>query len=117
VKLRATIPNGDRRFWPGRFIKVRLVLDSRPQAVLVPAGAPQMSAKGSFVYVVKPDSTAEQRAVKLGQRQGDRVVVDEGVKAGEQVVVRGQLGVTPGGKVRVMATGDGAPTAPREPQS
>jgi multidrug efflux system membrane fusion protein len=37
VKLRATIPNADRRFWPGRFVKVRLVLDTRPQAVLVPA--------------------------------------------------------------------------------
>jgi membrane fusion protein, multidrug efflux system len=116
VRLRATIPNGDRRFWPGRFIRVRLVLDSRPQAVLVPAGAPQMSAKGSFVYVITPDSTAEQRAVKLGQRQGDWVVVDEGVKAGEQVVVRGQLGVTPGGKVRVTAAGDGAPAAPPKGQ-
>jgi multidrug efflux pump subunit AcrA (membrane-fusion protein) len=68
------------------------------------------------VYVITPDSTAEQRAVKLGQRQGDWVVVDEGVKAGEQVVVRGQLGVTPGGKVRVTAAGDGAPAAPPKGQ-
>jgi multidrug efflux system membrane fusion protein len=117
VKLRATISNADRRFWPGRFIRVRLVLDSLPQAVLVPAGAPQMSAKGSFVYVVTPDSTAEQRAVKLGQRQGDRVVVNDGVKAGEQVVVRGQLGVTPGGKVRIVAAGDGDPATPPKEQS
>jgi multidrug efflux system membrane fusion protein len=108
VKLRATIPNADRRFWPGRFVKVRLVLDSRPQAVLVPASAPQMSANGSFVYVVKQDSTAELRPVKLGQRQGDFVVVDEGVKSGERVIVRGQLGVTPGGKVRITSSGDAA---------
>jgi multidrug efflux system membrane fusion protein len=108
VKLRATIPNADRRFWPGRFVKVRLVLDSRPQAVLVPASAPQMSANGSFVYVVKQDSTAELRPVKLGQRQGDFVVVDEGLKSGERVVVRGQLGVTPGGKVRITSSGDAA---------
>jgi multidrug efflux system membrane fusion protein len=108
VKLRATIPNTDRRFWPGRFVKVRLVLDSRPQAVLVPASAPQMSANGSFVYVVKQDSTAELRPVKLGQRQGDFVVVDEGVKSGERVIVRGQLGVTPGGKVRITSSGDAA---------
>ena len=111
VKLRATIPNADRRFWPGRFVKVRLVLDSRPQAVLVPASAPQMSATGSFVYVVKQDSTAELRQVKLGQRQGDFVVVDEGLKSGERVVVRGQLGVTPGGKVRIPSSGDGSPGA------
>jgi multidrug efflux system membrane fusion protein len=113
VKLRATVANADRRFWPGRFIKVRLVLDSLPEAVLVPASAPQMSANGPFLYVVKQDSTAEQRAVKLGQRQGDLIVVDEGLKSGEQVVVRGQLGVTPGGKVRITTSGDGVPAAPQ----
>jgi multidrug efflux system membrane fusion protein len=116
VKLRATIPNADRRFWPGRFVKVRLVLDSRPQAVLVPASAPQLSATGSFVYVVKPDSTAELRPVKLGQRQGDFVVVDEGLKSGERVVVRGQLGVTPGGKIRIPSSSDSSPGA-TQPES
>jgi multidrug efflux system membrane fusion protein len=101
VKLRATIANNDRRFWPGRFANVRLILDIQQRAVLVPADAPQMSAKGPFVYVVKQDSTAELRPVTVGQRQGDLVVINKGVKAGEQVVTAGQLGVTPGGKVRV----------------
>jgi multidrug efflux system membrane fusion protein len=116
VNLRATIPNAGHRFWPGRFVNIRLVLNTIHQAVLVPATAPQMSAKGSFVYVVKQDSTAEQRPVSLGQRQGDLVVVENGVQPGEQVVINGQLGVTPGGKVRVEqprqasspATGNGA---------
>jgi membrane fusion protein, multidrug efflux system len=102
VKLRATLANGDRRFWPGRFSKVRLVLETRRAAVLVPAEAPQLSAKGSFVYVIKGDSSAELRPVKVGQRQGDLVVIEEGVRAAEQVVVNGQLGVTPGGKVRIL---------------
>ncbi len=102
VKLRATIANGDRQFWPGRFAKVRLILSTLPDAVLVPAEAPQLSAKGSFVYVVKQDGTAELRQVKVGQRQGEMVVIQEGVKAGERVVVKGQLGVTPGGKVRIV---------------
>jgi multidrug efflux system membrane fusion protein len=101
VNLRATIPNAGHRFWPGRFVNIRLVLNTIHQAVLVPANAPQMSAKGSFVYVVKQDSTAEQRPVSLGQRQGDLIVVENGVAAGERVVVNGQLGVTPGGKVHV----------------
>jgi multidrug efflux pump subunit AcrA (membrane-fusion protein) len=71
-----------------------------------------MSARGQFVYVVKPDATAEMRPVKTGQRHGDLVVIDEGVKAGEKVVVNGQLGVTPGGKVREepgATAGAGAP--------
>ena len=101
VNLRATIPNAGHRFWPGRFVNIRLVLNTIHQAVLVPAVAPQMSAKGSFVYVVKEDSTAEQRPVTLGQRQGDLVVIENGVAAGERVVTTGQLGVTPGGKVRI----------------
>lgn len=102
VKLRATLANGDRRFWPGRFAKIRLVLDTQRDAVLVPAEAAQLSAHGSFVYVIKPDASAELRAVKLGQRHGGLIVVEDGVKAGEQVVVTGQLGVTPGGKVSIV---------------
>jgi len=101
VTLRATLPNPDHRFWPGRFVNIRLLLGSIPGAVLVPANAPQMSANGSYVYVVKPDSTAEQRQVSLGQRQGDLIVVEKGVAAGEKVVTNGQLGVTPGGKVAI----------------
>jgi len=103
VSLRATIPNSDRRFWPGRFVNIRLVLSTIHDAVLVPSVAPQMSAEGSYVYVVK-DTLAEKRAVTLGQRHGDLIVVNQGVKAGEQVVTNGQVGVTPGGKVRIDAT-------------
>lgn len=101
VTLRATLPNPDHRFWPGRFVNVRLLLGSIPGAVLIPAAAPQMSADGQYVYVVKPDSTAERRNVSLGQRQGDLVVVEKGVAAGEKVVTNGQLGVTPNGKVAI----------------
>jgi multidrug efflux system membrane fusion protein len=111
VKLRATLANSDRLFWPGRFAKVRLVLDTRRDAILVPAEAPQLSAQGPFVYVIKSDSSAELRPVKVGQRQGDSIVIEEGVKAGEQVVVKGQLGVTPGGKVRIAQPADNG-TAP-----
>ena len=110
VSLRATIPNTGHRFWPGRFVNIRLILNTIHQAVLVPAVAPQMSAKGSFVYVIKEDLTAEQRPVTLGQRQGDLIVVESGVAAGERVVINGQLGVTPGGKVLIEKPQD--PNAP-----
>jgi membrane fusion protein, multidrug efflux system len=70
-------------------------------AVLIPAEATQMSAKGSFVYVIKPDSTADLRPITVGQRQGDLVVISKGINSGERVVTSGQLGVTPGGKVRI----------------
>jgi multidrug efflux system membrane fusion protein len=110
VALSATVSNSDHRFWPGRFVNIRLVLNTIHQAVLVPASAPQMSANGSFVYVVKQDSTAEQRPVTLGQRQGELVVVENGVASGEHVVTAGQLGVTPGGKVRIEQPASAAST-------
>lgn len=102
VYLRATIPNVDRHFWPGQFVNVKLVLSTEKDAVLIPNEATQMSQRGAFVYVVKADNTAELRPVKLGQTQGDEIVVTEGVAADERVVLAGQVFVRPGGKVRVQ---------------
>jgi multidrug efflux system membrane fusion protein len=111
VKLRATVPNRDHRLWPGRFVNVRLILGQLKGAVLIPAAAPQVSARGTFVYVVKDDGTAELRPLTLGQRQGDLVVAAQGVKAGERVVTTGQIGVAPGGKVRIEAAASAASPA------
>jgi multidrug efflux system membrane fusion protein len=83
-------------------VNVRLVLATLPGAVLVPNQATQISQQGEFVYVVKPDDTAELHLVTLGQRQGNDVVVTKGLAAGERVVVTGQLAVRPGAKVRVQ---------------
>src|SRR5438445_1768098 len=123
VNLRATIPNRDHHFWPGQFLDVTLVLVTAKGAVLIPNQATQISQQGPYVYVVKPDDTAELRLVTLGQRQGDDVVVTKGVADGERVVVTGQLTVAPGGKVHVE---EGAPAnspggapgaAPPDPKS
>ena len=103
VNLRATLSNADRHFWPGQFVDVKLVLTTEKAAVLIPNQAAQISQQGPFVYVVKSDDTAELRPVKLGQRQGDQVVVSEGVAPNERVVFAGQMLVRPGGKVRVDA--------------
>jgi multidrug efflux system membrane fusion protein len=109
VNLRATIGNSDRHFWPGQFVDVKLVLNTEKAAVLIPNQATQISQKGPFVYVVKADDTADLRPVKLGQRQGDDVVVTEGVAANERVVLAGQMLIRPGGKVRV----DSSAVAPK----
>ena len=98
VKLRATLSNADHYFWPGYFVRVRLILTTQKDAVLIPAGAPQASANGPFVYVVKADSTAELRLVTPGQRHGDLVVIEKGLQAGEHVVTEGQA-IMPGATV------------------
>lgn len=109
VNLRATISNPDRHFWPGQFVDVKLVLTTEKAAVLIPSQATQISQQGTFVYVVKADDTAELRPVKLGQRQGEQVVVTEGLAANERVVLAGQMLVRPGSKVRVASGAPGNP--------
>jgi len=77
---RDDFPTKGHKFWPGRFVNIRLVLNNDSSGgARAREPAPQMSANGSFVYVVKQDSTAEQRPVSLGQRQGDLIVVENGV--------------------------------------
>lgn len=119
IKLRATIPNTDRHFWPGQFVRVQLVLKVQKNAVLVPNMATQISQQGPYVFVVKNDQTAELRPVKLGQQQGDLVVVESGLQPGERVITSGQLGVAPGAKVHVeqaaAAPAGGAPPAASQP--
>lgn len=111
VNLRATLSNPERHFWPGQFVDVKLVLSTEKGAVLIPGQAPQISQRGPFVYVVKSDDTAELRPVKLGQRQGDQVVVTEGLAPSERVIVAGQMLVRPGGKVRVDGSSSSAPAS------
>jgi membrane fusion protein, multidrug efflux system len=110
VTLRATVANPDHHFWPGQLVNVRLVLATDKAAVLVPSQATQISQQGPFVLVVKPDDTAEFRPVKLGQPQGDQVVVTAGISPDERVVLTGQMLVRPGIKVRVDS-GAPAPSA------
>jgi multidrug efflux system membrane fusion protein len=113
VNLRATLTNPDRHFWPGQFVEVKLLLTTQKGAVLIPNQAAQISQKGPFVYVVKPDDTAELRVVTLGQRQGDDIVVTGGLKPDERIIVAGQMTVRPGGKVRVAASSADAPATPQ----
>jgi len=102
VNLRATVPNAERRLWPGRFVKVRLVLDTLKGAVLVPAGAAQLSATGPYVFIVSKESTVEMRPVTLGQRQGDLVVALTGIQAGDKVITDLRPYVFPGAPVVVQ---------------
>jgi multidrug efflux system membrane fusion protein len=100
VRLRATLANADHRFWPGQFIRARLVLAALKAAVLIPVEATQMSPAGPFVYVVQGTEPPELRPVTLGQRQGERVVVLKNLAAGERIVTKGHLGIMPGRKVK-----------------
>jgi multidrug efflux system membrane fusion protein len=103
VRLKATFPNADHRLWPGRFVNVALTISKQNDAVVVPTSAVQTGQRGTFVFVVRGDSTVEMRPVSVGANVHERTVLSEGVQAGEVVVTDGQLRLTPGVKVRSKA--------------
>ena len=107
IKLKATFENSDHRLWPGQFARVSLRLATLSQAIVVPSQAVQTGQEGQYVFVVKGDSTVEQRAVTPGQRVGDDMVIEKGVKPGETVVTEGQLRLEPGSRVTTDLTGRG----------
>jgi multidrug efflux system membrane fusion protein len=115
IALRAGFPNQDRLLWPGLFVNVRLVLAIAPRAVLVPARALQSGQQGELVFVVRSDATVELRQVKTGQRHGEDVVIEKGVRPGERVVTDGQLGLTPGARVEVRVADAAPPSVDGEP--
>jgi multidrug efflux system membrane fusion protein len=96
IALQATFQNAERRLWPGQFVTAVLRLGQEQDAIVVPAPAVQTGQHGTYVFVVKPDRTAELRPVKVDRTAGDIAVIAEGVRPGEQVVTEGQLRLTPG---------------------
>ncbi|MCI0636466.1 MAG: efflux RND transporter periplasmic adaptor subunit [Actinobacteria bacterium] len=101
VRLKATFANKTGALWPGRFVDVVLTLAHDPDALVIPAEAIQTGQQGSYVFVVKDDSTVESRTVTVGRRQGDNVVIAKGLSADERVVTDGQVRLAPGVKVEV----------------
>jgi multidrug efflux system membrane fusion protein len=108
IKLKATFENTDRRLWPGQFARVSLRLATLPHAIVVPSQAVQTGQDGQYVFVVKDDSTVEQRTITAGQRVADDVVVEKGLKVGETVITEGQLRLEPGTRVTTDLSGRGA---------
>jgi membrane fusion protein, multidrug efflux system len=101
VKLKATFANDDLKLWPGQFINARLLVTTRKGALVVPAAVVQRGPQGSFAYVIKTDGTAEMRTIKVGQIEDGLAIIDDGLKAGERVVVDGQYKLQAGSKVEV----------------
>ena len=101
IRLKGTYANAERRLWPGQFVNVVLKLTSRPNAIVVPSQAVQTGQSGQYVFVVKPDLTAESRPVMAGSTVAGETVIEKGLQPGETVVTDGQLRLAPGAKVEL----------------
>ncbi len=105
ILLRATFANQDRALWPGQFVNVTLTLSLQPDALVVPTPAVQTGQQGQYVFVVTPSAVAEYRPVTVARVVGNEAVVDEGLSSGEKVVTSGQLRLTQGARVTIVAAG------------
>ena len=108
VKLKAEFANADDRLFPNQFVNVRLRVETRKEALLIPLAALQRGTKGSFVYVVGPESAVSVRPVVPGPASGDVVAIEQGLAAGEQVVTDGLDKLREGAKVEVTTPGAGS---------
>lgn len=108
VRLKARFENAEQRLFPNQFVNVRLRVTTREQATLAPAAALQFGSRGTFVYVVGSDSKVELRYVTAGPGDGTTTLIEQGLNAGEQLVLEGTDRLRDGAKVEVI---DGKRTA------
>jgi membrane fusion protein, multidrug efflux system len=103
IKLKAQFPNPDGLLFPNQFVNVRMVVDTRKGATVIPLAAIQRGAQGNIVYVVKEDKTTTVRPVRIGPSENDNVVIESGIAPGDVVVTDGVDRLREGAKVEVTA--------------
>ena len=104
--VRAELSNPNQKLLPGQFTRVKLLLDVRERAIVVPRKALSIEKGGAFIYVIRKDGIAEKRFVQTGPEIGNKVVVERGLGENEEVVIEGYHKLTPGIKVRPINAND-----------
>ena len=101
IQLKAEFDNKDERLWPGEFVRIRILILTRKDAITIPPVAVQHGPNGLYTWVVKPDNTVEQRSIETMPINNDTAIVTKGIAAGERVVVNGQYRLDIGSRVDV----------------
>jgi multidrug efflux system membrane fusion protein len=109
VRLKATFSNEDLRLWPGQFVNVRLLIETRQGGLVVPASVVQRGPDGAFAFVIRDDLTAQVRPIKVAQIDQGQALITEGLSFGERVVVDGQYKLQAGTRVKLPETARGVP--------
>jgi multidrug efflux system membrane fusion protein len=103
IKVKAILPNPQRKLWPGQFVNARVLTQIRHQVLTIPSNALERGPDGTFTYVVQPDSTVAMVPLTTGEETGGVVVVDKGLSAGQKVVASNQFRLQPGTLIRANA--------------
>lgn len=93
MRIRVTVPNPDRALKPEMFAMVRVDASPQPDALAVPLAAVQQEGGGTVVFVRQPEQRFELRRVRLGEEQDGKVIVLDGLRDGEEVVVKGAFAI------------------------
>ena len=97
--VRAEMTNPDRTLLPGQFTKVKLLLDVRENANVVPLKSVDIEKGGAYIYVLRTDATVERRFIEIGPEINNNVVVERGLSVGEFIVTEGHHKLNPGDRV------------------
>jgi membrane fusion protein, multidrug efflux system len=109
VTAKAKIANANEGLWPGQFVKAEIILGVEPDALAVPGAAVQLGPQGPYIFVIKDGNVAELRPITIKRTQNLESVIGSGLKAGESVVVDGQLRLVNGAPVAVRPAQGEAP--------
>jgi len=102
LELQGRFPNPQHTVLPGQFGRVRVRVDQRKDALIVPQRAVQQLQGIQVVYTVGADNRVVQEAVSTGPRIGDGWVIERGLQPGSRIIVEGQLKVRPGESVKPL---------------
>ncbi len=112
IRLKAIFDNPQSMLWPNQFVKARLHLQTRHDAIVVPAAAVQHGPNGTFAYVVAADQTAQAKPIEVLATQSDVAVIKSGVVPGDHVVIEGQAQIRPGSHVAPKPAAGAGPARP-----
>jgi multidrug efflux system membrane fusion protein len=101
VKLKAVFANPDEKLFPNQFVNVDLLVNTLQGATLIPQSAVQRGAPGTYVYLVNSDQTVSVRKITLGPGDANNIAVQQGIAAGNIVVVDGADRLKEGAKIAV----------------
>jgi membrane fusion protein, multidrug efflux system len=109
-KLKAVFDNSDSSLFPNQFVNIHLVLENRPDALVVPSAAIQSGVQGTYVWVIDTDdkgtAVAKIQPVKVALAEGQVTIVDSGLQNGQNVVVDGADRLRPGQPVMASTRSD-----------
>jgi multidrug efflux system membrane fusion protein len=101
IRFKAEFQNQDHALFPNQFVNVKLLVETKRDVILIPTAAVQHGVDSTFVYVAKPDDSVEMRTVKLGRESENQTIIEQGLDAGEKVILVGVDKLQHGSKVAV----------------